>query len=138
MASRRHPNLTADQRYEMAQAYVACRGPVRHRWDVIPSSPDDRPLFGTLLLLRCDNCGTYRRDIFSRVTGDLLARSYDHPDGYSDVDRHDAAWWRALFAETVRMRAPELLADAEENKATRKAAAKRAANVVPLANRKRA
>ena len=138
MSSRHFPNLSREQEQELQVAYAACRGPIRHRWDLVPSSVEDRPQFGTLALFRCDNCGTYRRDIFSRVTGDLLARSYLHPDGYSDVGKHTAAWWRALFAETVMERQPDLLADAPEPTATRSTKAKRDANVVAMRRRKRA
>ena len=114
--SRRHPNLSDDQRQELAVSYAACRGPIRHRWDIIPSSPYQRPLMGTLLLLRCDNCGTERHDVFSRHTGRLMYRRYDHPDGYSDVLPMTGDERRMLFAAIVTRNQPELLADAEVKK----------------------
>lgn len=140
MPPRRFPNLNQQQRDELAIQFVACKGPIKHRWDLVPASPDDRPQFGTLVLFRCDNCGTYRREIWSRVIGKLLSRAYIHPEGYRDAGR-DAAdermgseGWRALFAEAVMSREPDLLVDAEEPKPTRKRRAKTAAaaNVVAL------
>lgn len=70
---------------EQRERFLACRGPVRHRWELVVSSPDQRPSFGILALFRCDNCGTERHDIFDRYRGDLLARYYDHPDGYRET-----------------------------------------------------
>jgi hypothetical protein len=40
------------------------------------------PMDGTPLALRCDRCGTGRRDIIEDGTGELLRRSYDYPPGY--------------------------------------------------------
>lgn len=113
MSTRRNPNLSYDQRQELAVQYAACRGPIRHRWDIIPSSPADRPSFGTLMLLRCDNCMTMRRDVFSRTSGDLLSRQYIYPDGYLDVEPLTTAERRALFAAIVSRREPDLLVDHE-------------------------
>ena len=144
MPPRRFPNLTQEQRDELAMQFVACKGPIRHRWDLVPAG-EERPEFGTLVMFRCDNCGTYRREIWSRVIGRLLSRSYIHPEGYRDAGR-DAAdermsseGWRALFAEAVMAREPDLLIDAEVQVPVRKkAAAKRGgrANVVDMPNRR--
>lgn len=113
----KRPNLTTELRGEQVLAFLACRGPIRHRWDVIPSSPEMRPEFGTLVLLRCDSCGTMRHDIFSRITGDLLARWYDYPEGYQDAERHNAAWWRAAWAEQLFPERPVLFLDGEKPQA---------------------
>jgi len=73
----RHPRVA-----KPIYAYVACRGPVRHKWDAT-APPGQRPtVFGTRVSFRCTECGTWRFDIFSRITGELLSRRYDHPDGY--------------------------------------------------------
>jgi hypothetical protein len=67
--------------------YIACQT-LLHAWDPIP---DD----GLLLtdyngvpgakrkLFRCERCTTKRLDIWSRVTGALVARTYDYPQDYS-------------------------------------------------------
>ena len=78
------------------------------------------------MLLRCDNCGTERHDIFSRTTGDLLQRWYEHPEGYSDVEPMTSAERRALFAAIVQRNQPSMLADPES------------ATVTPIGKRKRA
>ena len=62
MSSYKFPNLTQEQRDELTLTFAACKGPIRHRWDLVVASPDQRPRFGTLALFRCDNCGTYRRE----------------------------------------------------------------------------
>lgn len=109
----RRPNLTQEQREYLALQYVRCRGPIRHRWDHIIASPDQRPSFGTLALFRCETCTTERHDIFSRITGDLLARWYVYPEGYRDAQRHTAAEYRAIWAEQEY--ANHTLLDAEDN-----------------------
>lgn len=81
-------------------AYSACRGPIRHRWDLVVASMDQRPTFGTLALFRCETCGTERHDIFSRTTGELIQRWYDYPDGYSLVDAPTSSDFRRHWAST--------------------------------------
>lgn len=141
MSSFKFPNLSQEQRDELTVTYSACKGPIKHRWDLVVASPDQRPRFGTLALFRCDNCGTYRRDIFSRITGDLLSRGYDYPPGYRDAGRFaddrraTAAEMRAIFAEVVWSRQPDMLLDAEEPKPTRRG--KRSANVVEMPKQRR-
>lgn len=117
MANR--PKLTPELRGEKVLEYIACRGPIRHRWDIIPSSPAQRPGFGTLVLLRCESCGTLRYDIFSRVTGDLLTRWYDYPDGYQDAERHTSSWWRLAWVQELYPVRPDAFLDGEDMTATR-------------------
>jgi hypothetical protein len=52
--------------------------------DTLPGAqnPITRYLRGSRLLFRCLRCGTYREDVISRVTGDVMARRYVHPKGY--------------------------------------------------------
>ena len=66
--------------------------------------------------LRCENCATVRRDIFSRVSGERIGHPYYvYPDGYHDYERHDKAWWRAAFAESVLQAARAYINTDNEN-----------------------
>lgn len=98
-----NPYLTALRRGEANEDFLACRT-LRHAWDVIGAG-DRRPVFGTLVCLRCVRCGTLRYDRYSRLTGERLeSPSYVWPDGYRDSERHNSAWWRAAWAEKVHAR----------------------------------
>jgi hypothetical protein len=70
-------DLTTAQ-HERTQ-FVRCNT-IGHAWFDYPSS-DWVPQFGDPLVLRCERCGTERRDSIG-AHGQILARSYDHPDGY--------------------------------------------------------
>jgi hypothetical protein len=74
--------------------YAACRGGPRHRWDVVGPIPGRRrrATWGTEVVLRCDRCGTHRFDVRSRLTGDLLSRSYAHPEDYRTEWQPGATW----------------------------------------------
>ena len=80
--------------------WAACRGPIRHRWEHVPHTVAQRPKFGALALFRCETCGSERRDIYSRTTGQLLSRAYRHPEGYK-TKRRSAAAWRLIWARQV-------------------------------------
>jgi hypothetical protein len=41
-----------------------------------------KPEMGVPLTLRCERCTTERRDAISQYTGQLMYRSYAHPEGY--------------------------------------------------------
>lgn len=72
--------------------YVKCKV-LRHQFDAVGPIPGGRRnTFGTLITFRCDHCGTYRFDVVSRLTGDLLTRSYDHPDDYRTENQTMAEW----------------------------------------------
>lgn len=64
--------------------YSDCRGGTRHQMEVVGPIPGRRRRseWGTELVYRCHKCGTYRFDVISRLTADLLSRSYAHPDDY--------------------------------------------------------
>ena len=83
-------------------AYTACRGPVRHHWDAVGPIPGyrRRTTFGTLVTFRCETCGTLRFDIYSRLTGDLLGRNYDHPPDYK-TDKLPATRWRSMWLDEL-------------------------------------
>ena len=113
MASKR-PALTPELRAEAREDFVQCHA-LQHRWEPIPVTTP--PSFGAAIDLRCETCHTVRRDIFSRITGQMLGRSYDYPEDYHDYQRHDKAWWRAWFAEQLYERDRELInIDAEAAK----------------------
>jgi len=107
-----NPNLTQEELDHYAAMYAACRGPLRHRWDLIVASKEQRPSFGTLALFRCERCMTLRHDIFSRITGELISRYYEHPAHYRDAGGRSSSEYRAIWAEVEF--AEGRLMDAEE------------------------
>jgi hypothetical protein len=98
-----HPHLTGDALREAVQDAARCRATRFHRMEMVPSDPGHRPLFGTLITYRCEVCGTIRRDIVQRRTGDILSRSYDPPEWYTAANesREDPSWWRAKWWESL-------------------------------------
>ena len=64
--------------------YVRCRT-IGHAW--IDYDSNWKPQFGTPLTLRCERCGTERRDSVGN-DGRLLNRHYVKPDGY-DLGRDE-------------------------------------------------
>jgi hypothetical protein len=100
----RHPSLTGADYDEAIIAAARCRASRSHRMDPIPPIPDSpRPTFGSLVTYRCDLCGTLRFDVVSRLTGEVIYRTYDQPDWYAEAnrDRHDPSWWRTTWWETL-------------------------------------
>ena len=95
---RGRPNLTPELRGEQMREFLRCRT-IGHAWEVVPH--DYVPSFGTAVSLRCTSCATWRHDIFSRLSGELIQRWYDYSDHYRDVEKHDKAWWRSSWAETL-------------------------------------
>jgi hypothetical protein len=61
------------------RGYVRCRT-IGHSWFDYDSLWT--PQFGVPLTLRCERCGTERRDTINNRTGQLLARHYHKPKGY--------------------------------------------------------
>lgn len=108
MATSREPTLSAEARME----YQRCHA-IGHRWENIPVQR--APAFGAAIDLRCENCATVRRDILSRFSGVLVSRYYLYPDDYHDYERHDKAWWRASFLESLREAAREYIDTTNEN-----------------------
>ena len=64
------------------RGYVRCRT-IGHSWFDYDSLWT--PQFGIPLTLRCERCGTERRDTINDRTGQLLARYYHKPRGYDLV-----------------------------------------------------
>lgn len=62
------------------QQFVRCQT-IGHAWFDYDSS-DWKPEWGDPLVLRCERCGSERRDSIGS-SGDIVTRSYHHPDGYS-------------------------------------------------------
>lgn len=86
--------------------YQRCHA-IGHRWENIPVTHP--PAFGAAMDLRCENCATVRRDIISRISGVLITRYYVYPDAYHDYERHDKAWWRSSFVESLERAAREYI-----------------------------
>lgn len=63
-----------------AYTHFRCRT-YGHAWFEYDSSTWHATL-GVPVTLRCERCGSERRDQVSRVTGDLVARSYSYAPGY--------------------------------------------------------
>ena len=64
--------------------YVRCRT-IGHSWHDYDSNWDTK--LGVPLTLRCERCGTERRDVIGSY-GQLVTRSYFKPDNY-DLGRED-------------------------------------------------
>ena len=101
-AAARKPRLRAVNAEPLAYPYTACRGPIRHRWDAVGPLADRprRNRFGTLVTFRCETCGTLRFDVYSRLTGELLGRNYDHPSDYK-TDKLPMTRWRSMWLDEV-------------------------------------
>lgn len=110
----RHPRLEGEAYEQAIMDAARCRAARSHRMDPIPPVPGaPRPRFGSLITYRCDLCGTIRFDVVSRLTGEVLYRTYDQPDWYAQAnnDRHEPGWWRATWFSTL---GPDYFLDAEE------------------------
>ena len=84
------------------RGFIRCRT-IGHSWFDYDSTW--RPQFGVPLTLRCERCGTERRDTVSQRDGRLLARHYYKPDGY-DLKRGEPRLTRddfRLLLLTVRL-----------------------------------
>lgn len=80
MARRRNLQSVPDKPYP----YLQCTA-VQHVWEAVgpvPDAPRRRSSFGVSVTMRCMHCLGHRFDVFSRLTGDLLSRSYLPPDDY--------------------------------------------------------
>lgn len=119
MAAPKHPHLTGDAFTSAIREAARCRAQRSHVMDPIPSDGSRRPRFGSLITFRCLRCGTLRYDVVSRLTGEIMSRSYDAPAWYTaaNEDKHDPAWWRAVWFDTLD---PSLFLDAEDEVAARR------------------
>jgi hypothetical protein len=74
------PDLTTTQ-YEKTQ-YVRCNT-IGHAWDDVDSNHWTAS-YGTPFTVRCERCGTERRDRINPSTGQIVAngRRYLYPTGY--------------------------------------------------------
>lgn len=97
--------------------FTVCRT-LQHSWDAIGAG-DRRPLFGSLVCLRCERCGMIRYDRFSRITGERIGSpTYVQPAGYKDTEHRSRASWRAEWAEVMYDQG--LTVDAEDELAPRR------------------
>jgi len=68
--------------------WIECRA-LLHAWEEVPYDglAPQRWRAATrstaVLEFRCTRCGTKRYDVWSRVTGDLVERTYHTPEGYA-------------------------------------------------------
>lgn len=100
--ARRNP--TNRQRGDLTNVYpyVQCKA-LQHRWEAVgpvPNAPRRRSSFGTSVTMQCEHCTTYRFDVFSRLTGDLLSRSYQHPDEYK-TQVLTKKQWRVMWMDEL-------------------------------------
>ena len=73
------PGIMTTEQYERSQFYRCYT--LGHAW--VDYDSNWNPGFGTPLTLRCERCGTERRDIINPNTGQLLpGRKYIYPQGY--------------------------------------------------------
>ena len=87
------------------ERFAAC-GAYGHAW--FESDSTWRPTFGFPITLRCERCGAERRDtVGSR--GQLEARHYDYPSGYSynGAQRPTRADFRLVVVKASRRRRRE-------------------------------
>ena len=62
--------------------YRDCRGMLRHSWHEVTSDWANVHTSGVPFTVRCDRCGTERRDVLGTNTGEVVSRSYVYPVGY--------------------------------------------------------
>jgi hypothetical protein len=70
-------------RVKLRAEYLHCRS-WRHSWDIFSPTQDElarRRIFGRLIALRCERCGTKRFDQID-ARGVLGSRSYVYPNDY--------------------------------------------------------
>jgi hypothetical protein len=70
-------NITTEEHERIG--YLRCNT-IGHSWHDYDSS-EWRPQFGTPLTLRCERCGTERRDVIGQ-SGDIIQRHYHYPAHY--------------------------------------------------------
>ena len=61
--------------------YLRCNA-LGHAWFDVPSDWSTG-FGGEQLTVRCERCGSERRDVLSSVTGDLIYRHYVKPESYT-------------------------------------------------------
>jgi hypothetical protein len=79
-----------------ADARLLCRT-LGHAWFIVPAEREAK--YGDPMWFRCERCTTERHDDVSRGDGQLYARQYVYPDGYSGYfdDMFDEAPTRSDF-----------------------------------------
>jgi hypothetical protein len=94
--------------------YVKCKV-FRHKFEPVGPIPgrSRAKQFGTLITLRCDECGGLRFDVVSRLTGDLLYRWYELADDYK-TPAETMAHWRVVLMDDLDNRMLVDLSDQDE------------------------
>jgi hypothetical protein len=92
---------TATRRQQLRDQFVECRT-IGHAWDAFIPHDKRAPQFGARVSLRCLRCSMERHDLVNRITGDIVSRSYDAPDGYRLAEKLTRAQWRRRYVREVR------------------------------------
>lgn len=79
------------------EVFDECKGPYKHAW-FDADSDWAAPFGGTPFTLRCERCGTERRDTFD-IHGELMTRRYVYPEGYKHAAGMTMAEYRLLIAK---------------------------------------
>lgn len=69
---------------ELKTEFLHCYA-LSHSWDTFPNDDwnvSSETLIDRPISFRCVECGTIRRDVWKRNSGELLARAYVYPEGY--------------------------------------------------------
>ena len=96
-----------------AYTYFRCRT-YGHAWFEYDSSGWEAR-FGVPVTLRCERCGSERRDQVSRITGDLVARNYSYAPGYQwhrdndEQERPTTAVFRLMVLSNNATEKPEAI-----------------------------
>jgi hypothetical protein len=81
-----------------ALKHVDCRT-FNHAW--VPVEADRNPQIGWYMNMRCERCGTVRKDIVNRF-GEVERRRYEYPDDYKDTDGWARSDWRMQYLRRLR------------------------------------
>lgn len=92
MTLSQHVSDAVDVRH-LADEYLMCRT-LLHAWDQIPDDGGHGRQYVESrtvrrVMFRCTRCGVRRAEAWSAITGDLLFRTYEYPDGYK-MSREDS------------------------------------------------
>jgi hypothetical protein len=106
--------MRSDPRNVAAYTYFRCRT-YGHAWFEYDSSGWS-PTMGVPVTLRCERCGSERRDQISRVSGELITRTYNYAPGYQfsrdeegQVGRPPTAVFRLMMLSNNQTEKPELM-----------------------------
>jgi len=116
--------------YTQTANFLLCRS-LGHAWDVVDA---DRVSSkgGTPVWLRCDRCGTERRDALDPTTGELWGRQYVYDDSYRHAFDSSFADAQPTKSDYRRMLLAERLIQARAARALRQEDSDDASNTTRL------